>query len=203
MPRPARSSCCRSTCASAGRTPGIVFALNNDVVMMNDYARTVLAPADQDALLRLAAEALAAGRPTRWWSSSPRARASRCTPARSARGSSAAASCTPSVADVSAPRSPDSGSAARMLLPGLVGSGALWRRACDEVESVYRSGEWLALEGEPGVGKAGHAAGHAPAPERRAAGSPCSTRRTRRSGLAGRVPAARCWTRAVATASAR
>ncbi len=44
------------------RTPGIVFALNNDVVMMNEYARTVLAPADQDVLLRLAAEALAARR---------------------------------------------------------------------------------------------------------------------------------------------
>ena len=40
-----------------------------------------------------------------------------------------------------------------MLLPGIVGSGALWRRACDEVEDVYQSGEWLALAGEPGVGK--------------------------------------------------
>ena len=44
------------------RTPGIVFAVNNDVVMMNDFARTVLAPADQAVLLRLAAEALAARR---------------------------------------------------------------------------------------------------------------------------------------------
>ena len=44
------------------RTPGIVVAVNNDVVMMNDYARTVLAPADQAALLRQATEALA-GRP--------------------------------------------------------------------------------------------------------------------------------------------
>jgi transcriptional regulator of acetoin/glycerol metabolism len=40
-----------------------------------------------------------------------------------------------------------------MLLPGIVGSGALWRRACDEVEDVYQSGEWLALAGEAGVGK--------------------------------------------------
>jgi transcriptional regulator of acetoin/glycerol metabolism len=57
------------------------------------------------------------------------------------------------VADVSVPRIPDGGSAARMLLPGLVGSGAPWRRACDEVERVHLSGEWLALDGEPGVGK--------------------------------------------------
>ena len=35
----------------------------------------------------------------------------------------------------------DSGTAARMLLPGLVGSGALWRRACDEVEDVHLAGD--------------------------------------------------------------
>ena len=40
-----------------------------------------------------------------------------------------------------------------MSLPGLVGGGALWLRGCRQVESVYDSGEWLALEGEPGVGK--------------------------------------------------
>jgi hypothetical protein len=43
--------------------------------------------------------------------------------------------------------------APRMLLPGLLGSGPLWRRACDEVENAYRAGEWVALAGEPGVGK--------------------------------------------------
>src|SRR4029453_962896 len=44
------------------RTPGIVIALNNEVVMMNDYARTVLAPADQAALLQQATDALAGHR---------------------------------------------------------------------------------------------------------------------------------------------
>src|SRR5262249_20927711 len=42
---------------------------------------------------------------------------------------------------------------ARMILPGLVGSGPLWLRGCQQVEAVYDSGEWLALQGEPGVGK--------------------------------------------------
>jgi transcriptional regulator of acetoin/glycerol metabolism len=98
------------------RTPGIVFALNNDVVMMNDYARTVLTPADQAALLRQAAEALAERRDS---------------------------------VLVELP----SGMRLKMLLPGLVGSGALWRRACDEVENVCLSGEWLAVAGEPGIGK--------------------------------------------------
>src|SRR5947199_4187060 len=44
------------------RTTGIVLALNNDVVMMNDYARQVLDPADQSVLLGRAAEALATRR---------------------------------------------------------------------------------------------------------------------------------------------
>ena len=41
----------------------------------------------------------------------------------------------------------------QMFLPGLVGSGPLWLRACQQVDAVYTAGEWLALEGEPGVGK--------------------------------------------------
>ena len=42
---------------------------------------------------------------------------------------------------------------AAMALPGIVGSGATWRRACRLAEASYERGEWLALEGEPGVGK--------------------------------------------------
>ena len=40
-----------------------------------------------------------------------------------------------------------------MSLPGIVGAGAAWRRACRVAEAGYERGEWLALEGEPGVGK--------------------------------------------------
>jgi len=41
----------------------------------------------------------------------------------------------------------------RPLLPGLVGSGPLWLRGCDQVDAAYSAGRWLALEGEPGAGK--------------------------------------------------
>jgi transcriptional regulator of acetoin/glycerol metabolism len=40
-----------------------------------------------------------------------------------------------------------------MFLPGLVGSGPLWLRGCHQVDEIYTTGEWLALEGELGVGK--------------------------------------------------
>jgi transcriptional regulator of acetoin/glycerol metabolism len=43
------------------RTSGMVFALSRDTVMLNDYARQVLDPADQAVLLGQAAEALNAG----------------------------------------------------------------------------------------------------------------------------------------------
>jgi len=41
----------------------------------------------------------------------------------------------------------------RLLLPGLVGTGPLWLRGCDQVDAAYSAGQWLALEGEPGAGK--------------------------------------------------
>jgi DNA-binding NtrC family response regulator len=40
-----------------------------------------------------------------------------------------------------------------MYLPGLVGSGVLWLRACREAEALYDSSDWMTLEGETGVGK--------------------------------------------------
>jgi len=40
-----------------------------------------------------------------------------------------------------------------MTLPGLVGGGAVWRRACRQTEAASHRGEWLAVEGESGVGK--------------------------------------------------
>ena len=45
------------------RTGGIVLALGNDVVMLNDHARRVLDPADQSALIGHATEALARENP--------------------------------------------------------------------------------------------------------------------------------------------
>ena len=51
------------------------------------------------------------------------------------------------------PRPRDSARQVRLPLPGIVGSGPPWLNACEEVERAYRSGEWLAVEGEPGVGK--------------------------------------------------
>src|SRR5579862_2952741 len=135
------------------RTGGIVLALGNDVVMLNDHARTLLDPGDQAALIGHATEALtrrAAGAVSVDLPSGVTARMScrRLNDGRVADGvvHVKLVSAVVGATDVPAPR-------AAMYLPGLVGSGVLWLRACREAETRYDSAEWLTLEGEPGVGK--------------------------------------------------
>jgi transcriptional regulator of acetoin/glycerol metabolism len=135
------------------RTAGIVFALNNDVVMMNDNARHVLDPGEQSILLAQAAETLAGRHPTApvvvELPSGVKARL-HCRPVRGdgrLAGGVVHVKLTERGARIEAVTPP------RMFLPGLVGSGGVWLRGCHQVEALYDAGEWLALEGEPGVGK--------------------------------------------------
>ena len=131
---------------------GIVLALNNDLVMMNDHARQLLPPQDQATLLATAAEAM---------HGSKRAIVDVDLPS----GAKARIYCAPVLTE-----SGPSGGVVRVrlmegaepvgskpfthpLLPGIVGSGALWQRACDEVCLQQVHGEWIAVHGEAGVGK--------------------------------------------------
>ena len=137
------------------RTSGIVLALNNDVVMMNEYARQVLDPGDQGVLLGQAAEMLAtqqAGAVSVELPSGIQARMY-CRPVRGDDHVAGGVVHVKLIEPASQRPAADSAAKPPMSLPGLVGSGALWLRGCRQVESVYDSGEWLALEGEPGVGK--------------------------------------------------
>jgi len=134
---------------------GIVLAFGSDVVMLNDHARKALSPGDQAVLISHATEALA------------RRESSNCVTLDLPSGAVARmflravdeegaagdgvvhvkiGAPAPMAAEVPAPRSP-------MSLPGLGGSGAMWRRACRTAEESYERGEWLTLEGESGVGK--------------------------------------------------
>jgi len=136
------------------RTGGIVLALGNDVVMLNDHARQVLDPGDQSALIGHATEALARGNPGAVSVDLPSGVVARMFCRRISGDSRfadgvvhvklvAAAVAAP---EVSVPRS-------AMYLPGLVGSGVLWLRACREAEALYDASDWMTLEGETGVGK--------------------------------------------------
>ena len=136
------------------RTGGIVLALGNNVVMLNDHARQVLDPGDQSALIGHATEALARHNPGAVTVDLPSGVAARMFCRRiSGDGPfadgvvhvklAAAALVAP---EVPAPR-------AAMYLPGLVGSGVLWLRACREAENLYDASDWMTIEGESGVGK--------------------------------------------------
>ena len=136
------------------RTAGIVLALNNDVVMMNDYARHVLDPADQVVLLGQAADALASRQPGPVTVELPTGIKARlhCRPV-GREGRPAGGVVHVKLVDWGTRVGVDTGAQARMFLPGLVGTGPLWLRACHQVDAVYAASEWLALEGERGTGK--------------------------------------------------
>jgi transcriptional regulator of acetoin/glycerol metabolism len=118
------------------RTAGIVFALNNDVVMMNDTARHALDPAEQALLLTRAAEVLGGPNPTASLvvelPSGTKARMY-CRPVRGE------GRLTGGIVQVKMPEQPGGGTALstaptpRAFLPGLVGSGGLWLRGCHQV----------------------------------------------------------------------
>jgi len=140
------------------RTAGIVLALNNDVVMMNDYARQVLDPGDQVVLLGQAAEALASRHPGAVIVELPTGVRARihCKPV-PGNGHGSGGVVHVKLPEQGSWHASEAGSGAgamtRIFLPGVVGSGALWLRGCHQVDAVYNSGEWLALQGEPGTGK--------------------------------------------------
>jgi sigma-54 dependent transcriptional regulator, acetoin dehydrogenase operon transcriptional activator AcoR len=137
-------------------TAGIVLALNNDMVMMNEVARQTLDPGDQVVLLGHAAEALASRHPGAVVVQMPSGIKARllCRPVQG-RGRPAGGVVHVKLLEMAGPKATDTtpASSSRMSLPGLVGSGALWVRGCHQVDTVYRSSEWLALEGERGTGK--------------------------------------------------
>ena len=158
-------------------TGGIVLALGNDVVMLNDRARQALSPADQAVLISQAADALgrqSSGAVTVDLPSGVVARIF-CRPVWLADGVvhvklAAAAADTPAAA--APPR-------ASMALPGLVGSGPTWRRACRSAEASYDRGEWLTSRA-----RSGRASSRSPAPSTSGAIRPrratCSTPTRRR-----------------------
>jgi len=144
------------------RTTGIVLALNHDVVMMNDYARQVLDPGDQVVLLAQAAEALSSRQPgtvTVQLPSGVKARI-QCRPVpgdgRFAGGVVHVKLIEPGgreAIETGTGTGTPAAAPSRIFMPGLVGSGALWVRGCHQVDAIYGSAEWLALQGEPGTGK--------------------------------------------------
>ncbi len=137
------------------RMSGAVLALDSEVVMLNDFARTMLDPSDQTAMLAQAREALTAGYRGAVLIELPTGMHARMhcrTVGRDDHPTGVVVHVKFEERDKPS-RHALRPSGSPMLLPGLVGSGPPWLRACQEVERAFRSGEWLAVDGETGVGK--------------------------------------------------
>ncbi|GAA2545812.1 sigma-54-dependent Fis family transcriptional regulator [Pseudonocardia hydrocarbonoxydans] len=135
------------------RGRGAVFALSDDLLMMNDRARELFDPSDQGPLLAEAGEALKAGQRHQVLVDLPSGNTARIqlrpswTEGNRAGGIAQVQLITNGA--VPTPRS----TAATPTLPAAVGSGALWAKCCQAVDRHFRAREWLVLEGEPGTGK--------------------------------------------------
>jgi sigma-54 dependent transcriptional regulator, acetoin dehydrogenase operon transcriptional activator AcoR len=139
-------------------TGGSVFALTDDMVLMNDHARNALDPGDQAALLGYAAEALAGDHrgPTDVELPTGASARMHCRPlGGKGRRRLAGGVVHVKLLDPASQVTADAGARpqARRFGAALVGSGPLWLRGCRQVEAACASGEWLSLEGEPGTGK--------------------------------------------------
>ncbi len=138
---------------------GPVLALNNDVVMSNNPFRLLLATPEQEALTAYAIDTMqSAQHEVMRTVALPSGRSAhlRYTPVRCDTGS-AGGVFRVRLGRIDAPAPVGSlltgRSAPAVALPGIVGSGAVWSRCVQQVDSCYRSGEWMALEGEAGTGK--------------------------------------------------
>lgn len=134
------------------RGRGIVFAINNDLVMTNEHARQILEPQDQAAMLAHGAELLTAGKDLTRTVDLPSGAQARLsgTPVTSEAGPAGGVIRARLTREAELRLVPK---AHGPHLPGIVGSGALWLRACQDVLNARNAGEWLTVDGEPGVGK--------------------------------------------------
>ncbi|TCK26918.1 sigma-54-dependent Fis family transcriptional regulator [Pseudonocardia endophytica] len=136
------------------RSSGAVFAVSDDLLMMNDRARELIDPADQAPLLADAGEALRSGRARQLVVDLPSGACARvhCRPSWSDGGVSGGilqVKLTSREPAAVRPAHPTITTA----LPAAVGSGALWAKCCQAVDRHFRTREWLVLEGEQGSGR--------------------------------------------------
>ncbi|MCW2540644.1 MAG: Fis family transcriptional regulator [Frankiales bacterium] len=136
-----------------------VLALNNDVMMSNNQFRLLLDAPEQESLTAYAIDTMQSAQQEMMRTvalPSGRSAHLRYTPVRCSSGSAGGVFRfrLGQVDGQLRSSSPVSGrSPATISLPGLAGAGAVWSRCVHQVDSRYRAGDWIALEGEPGTGK--------------------------------------------------
>lgn len=131
-----------------------VLAVGDDLVMMNDRARELIAPADQLPLLAGATDALRSGRSRQLVVDLPSGATARvqCRPSWTEPGSTGGVLQVTLAQRETASRAPATPTITTAL-PAAVGSGALWTKCAQAVDRHFRTNEWVVLQGEPGSGR--------------------------------------------------
>lgn len=133
--------------------PGPVLALSNELTIMNAHTQQAFDAVDQSALLARAGDAAGSAEPLTLLADLPSGQAVRLayTPAFTDSAVQAGGVVRIQTPTAAASRAAKASPAVR--LPGVVGSSPSWQRSCRSALESGRRGEWLVVEGEPGVGK--------------------------------------------------
>lgn len=130
------------------RHPGHVLAVGGDIVLMNQFLRQAVDPADQMALLSNAVEMVETDTRT----------ALTVLPSGNVARISAVARLSTSNAVLQVQIQPivdrSATPTAPRQIPGLAGHSSSWRRCCQLVEQCCRDRDWVVIEGERGSGRA-------------------------------------------------
>lgn len=136
-----------------GRWSGPVLALNNDVIMMNDSLRHAIDSDEQQTLVGYAIDTMrSSNRHAIRTIALPSGRSARLRYSPASTDSGLAGGVfrirleQPSIA-------PAGGTSPPPRVPGIAGSGSAWTRCVHQTIACHASGDWFAVEGEPGTGK--------------------------------------------------
>lgn len=145
--------------AACHRNRGIVLAVGDDLLMLNDRARALLDPADQEPLVASGLDALRGGRRTAIDVDLPSGATARlhCRPCDAGPGRTGGVLLVQLLGALPDRAIPASRSAATpgpstLASASVVGHGTLWTRCAQALDRHFAAREWVLLTGEPGSG---------------------------------------------------
>lgn len=143
----------RDYLAACHHTGGSVLALSEGLVMMNVATQQRYDLADQTALLAKIGDVSGTNHPQTFVANLPSGGTARLDYRPAFAGGSLAGGVVRVQQAGRARPSRSAGVRTGSSLPGLVGTSATWQQTCRMVLHSRQRGEWLVLEGEPGVGR--------------------------------------------------
>ncbi|MBB2501215.1 sigma-54-dependent Fis family transcriptional regulator [Amycolatopsis echigonensis] len=141
----------REYLAACQRGSGAVLAVNQDVVMVNSHAEERYDVTDRSALITHATDLAGSAKPATVLADLPSGISARLE-YRPVYNGDVLAGGVFRVKNQTVSRR--TSARAELQLPGLAGASPAWRQACAAADASLGGGQWLALSGETGVGKA-------------------------------------------------